>query len=353
MMSEIIRRAAGALRSATTDGLSADIDNGHLLVHHRSGEARFLVLDASEVVGSSRVTKERAAQLVSRRRPNDRAESAGSLLVAEAITEAAASLLRQAGHPYLDAAGNCYLDADSLLVIVRGETSEHAGLEERPIRAFNASGLRLIFCLLLGEDLAARTYRDLASAAQISHGAVGYVMDDLQRLGFIEKVGGARRLRNRGALIDRWTAAFAERLRPQLLRGRYQFVSGDRKADWKGIPLRGPATLWGGEPAADLLTDHLRPGRWTVYTREKTSAVCRRMEAVPDPEGPIEMLDLFWDPERLRALFSDDAVPGDEAPSTPPHVSPLLAYADLIAGADPRGLETADLIYETYLANGQ
>lgn len=352
-MSEILRRAADALRSATTDGLTADIDNGHLRVRHRSGEARFPVLDASAAVGSSRVTKERAAQLVSRRRPNEPAEAAGSLLVAEAITEAAASLLRRAGRPYLDAAGNCYLDADSLLVMVRGETSEHAGPEDRPIRAFNASGLRLIFCLLLGEDLAARTYRDLASVAQISRGAVGYVMGDLQRLGFIEKVGGSRRLRNRSALIDRWTAAFAERLRPRLLRGRYQFVSDDRKTGWKGIPLRAPATLWGGEPAADLLTDHLRPGRWTVYTRENTSAVCRRMEAVPDPEGPIDMLDLFWDPERLRALVSGDAVPDGEGPSDPPHVPPLLVYADLIAGADPRGLETADLIYETYLADEQ
>jgi hypothetical protein len=178
-------------------------------------------------------------------------------------------------------------------------------------------------------------------------------MSDLQRLGFIEEIKGTRRLQNRSALIDRWTAAFAERLRPRLLRGRYQFVSDDRKTDWKEIPLRAPATLWGGEPAADLLTGHLRPGRWTAYTREKTSAVCRRMEAVPDPEGSIEMLDLFWDPERLRALVSGDAAPAGKVSSAPPHVPPLLVYADLIAGADPRGLETADLIYETYLTDEQ
>lgn len=349
-MRDILHRAAGALGSATTDRISADVGSGHLCIRHRSGEAMFSVFNATEAVGSSRVTKERAAQLVSRHRPDEHAEPAGSLLVAEAITEAAASLLRQAGHPYLDAAGNCYLEADSLLVIVRGETSEYAGSEEGPIRAFNISGLRLLFCLLLGESVADRTYRNLASAAQISRGAVGYIMGDLQRLGFLEEVGKTRRLRNRSALIDRWTAAYAERLRPRLLRGRYQFVSDDRKAGWKEIPLRAPATLWGGEPAADLLTGHLRPGRWTVYTREKTSAVCRRIEMVPDPDGPVEMLDLFWDPEQLTALLSDD-IPDGDPPFDSPHVPPLLVYADLIAGADPRGLETADRIYETYLAD--
>lgn len=80
----------------------------------------------------------------------------------------------------------------------------------------------------------------------------------------------------------------------------------------------------------------------TLYTREATSTVCQELEAAPDPEGAIEILDLFWDPEVLDT--QNDAVG-----STREHVPPLLIYADLVASADPRVRRAAKTIWDQHL----
>ena len=68
------------------------------------------------------------------------------------------------------------------------------------------------------------------------------------------------------------------------------------------------------------------------------STVCEKLEAAPDPEGSIEILNMFWDP-------------GDLTPdgATANRVPPLLVYADLVALADPRGLDIARKIRKEHL----
>ena len=237
---------------------------------------------------------------------------------------------------YLDKAGNCYLSGGSLLLFVHGHKPADDRQARRPVRAFNKSGLKLIFALLANEDTLNWTYRELAGLVGISRGAVGYVMSDLETLGFLEKTSQGRHLRQRGKLIERWTTGYAERLRPKLLRGRYRIIP-----DWGGWQnqLSGlGSTQWGGEPAADFLTGTFRPALLTLYIREATSTVCEKLEAAPDPEGGIEILDMFWDPEGL----TPDGAGANRAP-------PLLVYADLVALADPRGLDIAQKIRKEHL----
>ena len=52
--------------------------------------------------------------------------------------------------------------------------------------------------------------------------------------------------------------------------------------------------------------------------------------------GEIEILDAFWVADELHQ--ADDIAP------------PLVVYADLMATADPRNIETANLIRDKYLA---
>ena len=340
-MTPLLRQAVDALSSVTGEPFSCVVCEGRMCLRYHSKEASFRVKEAPEVVGGESVTKQRAAQLVSRRAER-RPDAVPPVLVARHITDAAAALLRQNGVAYVDTAGNCYLNRNGLFVLIRGLSSSTDKRADRPIRAFQSSGLRLIFHLLVHDELVAEPYRTLATMAQISRGTVGYIMNDLQTLGFVEEAQGTRRLRNRRALLDRWTPAFAERLRPDLLRGRFRFIA-DPPSDWKALPLDASTTLWGGEPAADLLTDGLRPSQFTLYSREETSSLCYQLEAIPDANGSLEILDRFWDPSCLPNLRER----ADRAPCVPP----LLAYADLIAAGDPRGLETADVIYKRYLSD--
>ena len=104
------------------------------------------------------------------------------------MTEGAAALLRAEGTCYLDATGNCCLQSGSLFVFVHGQKPKRKSASRRPNRAFEGAGLKLIFALLARQKTAGWTYRRLSDLVGISRGAVGYVMEDLRRLGFLETV---------------------------------------------------------------------------------------------------------------------------------------------------------------------
>jgi hypothetical protein len=59
----------------------------------------------------------------------------------------------------------------------------------------------------------------------------------------------------------------------------------------------------------------------------------------PDVNGEIEILETFWPTAEAR---QQNGIDNDIAP-------PLLVYADLMATADPRNIETAQLIREQIL----
>lgn len=84
-----------------------------------------------------------------------------------------------------------------------------------------------------------------------------------------------------------------------------------------------------GEPAAAIVTGHLRPEIVTVYGDTGFAALARKIRPSKDKHGNLEALQKFWAFE----VAQDD--------QQPPLVPPLLVYADLIATADARNRETA------------
>ena len=99
--------------------------------------------------------------------------------------------------------------------------------------------------------------------------------------------------------------------------------------------------MWlGGEPAAAVLTKHLRPEVVTVYGDAHFTTLARRIQPIKDDYGNLELVQKFWD---------------FEAPTVNkryPVVPPLLIYADLVATADARNIETAQIIRERFLGKG-
>ena len=255
-----------------------------------------------------------------------------ALLVADYITPPLADTLKARGVAFIDAAGNAYLDEPPLLIWVKGEKPTLApGAADNAGRAFQISGLKVLFVLLYNPEIANRPYRDIAQQAGVAHGTVGWVMNELSTLGFLAKVGSKRRLVQIARLFQQWTEAYARTLRPKLMLGRFRTENLEW---WEQIdPLQYDLVL-GGEAAAARLTKYLRPGTLTFYGRKLEPRLMRDQRLRADATGNVEFLKKFW-------FFEHDS---------PQLTPPILTYADLLATGDARCIETARLLEETIFA---
>lgn len=264
------------------------------------------------------------------------ANSDRPLLVAEYIAPPVAQRLRQLNIQFIDTAGNAYIHAPPILIWITGQRPEKPLANSRVARAFQPGGLKLIFALLCKPELVDASYRDMAAAAGVALGTVGWVMRDLKDEKYLLELGSqGRKLINQHKLLEKWVEGYAKLLRPKLLIGRFRTLS----LDWQtaaDVPMSG--ALWGGETAGAKLTGYLKPEITTIYLQKSPSMqseLLKKLRLVKDPEGDVELREVFWHFD------------SSEAPS---FVPPLLVYADLLATADDRNLETARIIHDKHLA---
>jgi hypothetical protein len=253
------------------------------------------------------------------------------LLVTDHVTPPLADALRAKGIEFIDAAGNAFLNRPPLLVFIKGQRPTGQETIAERGRAFQPTGLQVLFALLARPELVGRPYREIALAVGVAHGTVGWVMAELPALGYVARVRGRRRLVNGERLLDQWTEAYARTLRPRLLLGRFRGDIEDlyaRTAQWQ------QDLLVGGELAAARLTRHLRPGTATFYTQAIDPKVIVKLVLRRDAEGNVDFRRRFW------------TFPGEEPRLTPT----LLVYADLLVTGDARCLETARLLRGPLLA---
>lgn len=253
------------------------------------------------------------------------------LLFTRYVTPNMAEDFREKGIQFLDTAGNAYLNAPPLFVFVKGNRPTVAIGVEKTKRAFQPSGLQVLFSLLLRPALAAAPYREIASAANVALGTVTWVMQDLKGLGYLIDLGGrGRRLVRKAELLDRWATTYPEQLRPKLLIGRFRAAKPNWQEEAGDLARFG--ACWGGEQSAAHMTGLLKPQTTTVYTWEDANAFILHNKLRKDPQGDIEILKAFWNVAPLK----EDA---NQAP-------PMIVYADLLGTADPRNIEIAKVIYE-------
>ena len=153
------------------------------------------------------------------------------------------------------------------------------------------------------------------------------------RQGFLIDIGSrGRQLRNREQWLERWVVAYAEQLRPKQLIGTFR---AGTVINWKELEVPAPAALWGGEIAAAKLTGYLTPEVTTIYLHRPVQDVTRELRLAKQPQGNVELREIFWEFPLKTTI--------------PAIVPPLLVYADLIATADPRNIDTAKRIYDEHL----
>jgi hypothetical protein len=249
------------------------------------------------------------------------------LVVSPYISAAVADIWRRQNIHYVDSAGNMFLRWPGLLVDVRGRPQPpprrvHAG----PLRAFQPSGLRVLFVLLSEPDLIRRGYRDIAMCSSMSLGTVQLVLKELEQAGHLHTGDDGRRLHRAPRLFDRWVEAYGLDLYPRLSLGHFDSAD-DRWWTRADEAVRAEGALWGGELAAHLVNPHLRPAKATIYAAglPRKLILDHRLRTA-DAGGNVEIRQQFWRLPRQPAR---------------PIVPSTLIYADLIASGDPRQLEAA------------
>lgn len=259
------------------------------------------------------------------------------LLAAPYITAEMAEQCRGMGIQFIDTAGNAYLKAEGLYVFVTGQKRALKDVPAAKYRAATATGMRVVFTLLCKPELLNAPYREIAAAAGVALGTVGWVFFALQNRGhlLIDKRKG-RQFVDVRRVIEEWVINYPVKLRPRLGARRFHAPTADW---WKNIQLEKYEACFGGEVAGDILTKYRDPGEVLIYLPGAPDRLILDNRLRADPKGEVEIIEQFW-----------HFKPGNNENRTVP---PLLVYADLMATQDTRNHEVAKLVYERYITNAQ
>ncbi len=252
------------------------------------------------------------------------------ILVTKYINPRIAELMKENEIAFIDTAGNAYINKPPLFIFVKGNKILEEDLVKPATRAFRPAGLQVIFAILCNKGLENTTYREIAKKADVALGTVNWVLRDLRQMGYLVDMGRrGRRLTDKFNLFIRWVNAYPEELKPKKLIGRYR---AETFYWWKDTELEGYQAHWGGEVAATMLTEYLKPEKITIYTRQPLGDLMLKNKIRKDPKGNIEVFKVFW---KFEYKWKYKNI-----------VPPVLIYADLMATGDKRNIETADIIYE-------
>jgi len=255
------------------------------------------------------------------------------ILIAKYINNIAAEKLRKIKVQFIDTAGNMYINNFPLYIFIKGNKPIDTFTKNRAARAFKPAGLKMIFALLKNQDLIKKPYRDIANGADVALGTVGWVINDLKKLGFLVDMGKmGKKLINLDRLFNRWCIEYIERLRPKLFIGRFDGPYNW----WKDYAPDPKYAQWGGEVAAGKVTGYLKPQDIILYVvRDDYNNILLQNRLYQDPGGTTQLLERFWGQCKTDRL--DDTV------------HPMLIYADLVGTGNERNIEAARIIYERHI----
>ena len=234
---------------------------------------------------------------------------------------------------FMDTAGNAYVNEKPLLVFIHGNKPEAGFVKQKPDRAWGPAGTKTTFALLCNKGLVAAPYREIAAAADVALGTLARVINDLIEQGFLLDQGTrGRRLQRKKELFDKWAEVYAAKLRPKTLNGRY---TTDKAEFWDQGDLTRYQAYWGGEVAANKMTHYLKPEIVTIYARKPVNDLVLNPRLHKNAQGNVELREQFW---RFETENQANGL-----------VPPILVYADLMATADARNVEAAQMIYEDHI----
>jgi len=260
------------------------------------------------------------------------------VVIAKFIANDIAKEFKEKGINYIDVAGNGFIKQGNILIFVSGQKAQIAQ-KTNQARAFQEAGIKLIFNFLSDPKNLMLSYRELAEKTGIAIGSVSNIIRELEDIHFILKTERKRVLKNKPELLNRWVIAYNDILRPKLFKRKMRFADKNRYVKWRDVLQVNDkgAFLWSGEPAGAIYTNYLKPAAFTIYTDKNWQECAKLFNMVPDENGDIEIMAIFWNIEHYN--------------NNKQTVPPVITYTDLINTGLDRNIETARLILENELPN--
>ena len=257
------------------------------------------------------------------------------LVIAETISPAIRTELRNLKVGYMDFGGNLFLPVELFSQVPTAARNQNDGeqMKRRTLSMTSDSIVKLGLMLISDPSGADRPQRMIANELQLSLGAVNNAIHALLTRGLIIQIpGGGIRLRAPHDFIQWWASAYNEGLRRTQELGSFERIPNDPNW-WKGVKVEEIA--WGGESAAAQLTNYLTPEMLTIYLYDDSPEIRRQLRLVPSENGNVLLYRAFWPRSFSRAHEGLAPIP--------------VIYADLLASGVDRNIETANMVKGTFL----
>lgn len=278
------------------------------------------------------------------------AEPDQGLFVADYINPKMGARLKDADIQFIDTVGNAYINQKPFYIYIKGNKPEKGFVTEQKLKtgkAFQPTGIKVVFAFLRNKALINAPYREIADQAQVALGTVGWVIRDLVAQGFIlEGINKKQReLADFDRLLNKWVEEYPHKLKQKYKIGRF---TTDDPYWWTNIKPENFDAFWGGEIATAKYTDYLNPKHATVYINKKDMKDLLKVARLRKPE-PHERLSVQID---LIEPFWNVGVKGANGIETNERVGlapAIITYADLIETGDARNLDAAKRLRENYI----
>ena len=266
------------------------------------------------------------------------------ILIADYVNPNMAERFKKMDLQFIDTAGNAYINQKPIFIYITGKKPEEQIFITKQAmktgRAFQQTGLKVIYLFLREQELLNAPYRDIAKRAKVALGNIGWIIGDLVNQGYVrEEIKTKKRTIERYEdLLNKWVEEYPQKLKPKITLGLFT-ANEFRREEINLAEFNG---LWGGEVAAEKYTHFLTPKDITIYI-DKFNARdligkerLRKLKRDEAADIRIELNEIFWQEENtdnyydIKNEFTD----------------PILTYADLMATGDPRNIETARRLYE-------
>ena len=274
------------------------------------------------------------------------AEPGQGLLVADYINPKLGERLKMADVQFLDTAGNAYINQKPVYIYIKGNKTQQVNLVKERVktgRAFQPTGMKVVFEFLKDEQLVNAPYREIADRAAVALGTVGWVINDLVTQGFLLE-GFNKNQRNLvefDLLLDKWVEAYPYKLKRKYEIGKFTTDNPDWR---KTIYPEKFNAEWGGEIAAAKYTNYLNPQHGLIYIGRANMATflqaarLRKAEPFIRQDTLIDLVEPFWIKTNDKGRTKYAGL-----------VHPIIAYADLIETGDTRNFDTAHELREKFL----
>ena len=274
------------------------------------------------------------------------AEPGQGLLVADYINPKLGERLKTADVQFLDTAGNAYINQKPVYIYIKGNKPQQVNYVKERIktgRAFQPTGMKVVFEFLKDKQLVNAPYREIADRAAVALGTVGWVVYDLITHGFLLEGfnKNQRKLVEFDLLLDKWVEAYPYKLKRKHEIGKF---ATDNPGWWKTIYPEKFNAEWGGEIAAAKYTNYLNPKHGLIYIDRANMATflqaarLRKVEPFTRQDTLVDLVEPFWKKTNEEGRKKNVGL-----------VHPIIAYADLIETGDTRNLDTAYRLRENYL----